>query len=68
MSLYFMNEQELDNLPQPLDTNNILEVICHPDLNENRQSNVHEYNAVTDEHLKEFVNQFEKISYKNFWI
>ena len=27
MSLYFMNEQELDNLPKPLDTNNILELV-----------------------------------------
>ncbi|MCR5261797.1 MAG: ChbG/HpnK family deacetylase [Candidatus Gastranaerophilales bacterium] len=42
----------------------VLEVICHPDKNENRPSNIKEYNAVTNENLKEYINTYNKISYK----
>ena len=47
-------------------TDETLEVICHPDLNEKRQNNVQEYNAVTDEQLKEYVGQYKKVSYADF--
>lgn len=47
------------------DTNEILEVICHPDLNEKRRSNVTEYKAVTNEKLKNYVQKYERISYKD---
>jgi len=42
----------------------VLEVICHPDKNDNRPSNVREYKAVTDGKLKEYIDNFDRISYK----
>lgn len=46
-------------------TNKILEVICHPDMNKNRKSNLTEYKAVLDESLKAYISEIEKISYKD---
>ncbi|MBQ2645620.1 ChbG/HpnK family deacetylase [bacterium] len=41
-----------------------LEIICHPDLNKERLSNYTEYKAVTNKNLQNYLNNFEKISYK----
>ena len=44
-------------------TDKILEIICHPDKDENRPSNFVEYKTVIDDELKKQI--IEKTSYKN---
>lgn len=46
--------------------NELLEVICHPDTNEKRPSNLKEYQAVTNENLKQFIQSLKTCSFKNF--
>jgi len=48
------------------DNNELLEVICHPDTNEKRPSNLKEYQAVTNENLKQFIQSLKTCSFKNF--
>lgn len=45
--------------------NKVLEVICHPDINNQRPSNLNEYKAVTDNELQKYIKTLENISYKN---
>ena len=44
----------------------ILEVICHPDTNEKRPSNVTEYKAVTSPTLAAKLGDFERMSFGEF--
>lgn len=44
----------------------ILEVICHPDTNEKRPSNVTEYKAVTSPALAAKLGDFERMSFGEF--
>lgn len=46
----------------------ILEVICHPDLNIERQSNLNEYYATVNPKMLNFLKDLKTISYKNLII
>lgn len=47
------------------DEQNILEIICHPDLCEERFSNFTEYKTVTDKNLQEKIKNHNIITYKD---
>ncbi len=44
----------------------ILEVISHPDLNEQKLANLVEYKSLCDLDMKNYIENFEKISFRNF--
>lgn len=46
--------------------NGILEIICHPDLNEQKLSNLIEYKSICDSEMKKYIENFELISFKNY--
>lgn len=61
-----MNENTIEKgIKKVQNTNELLEVICHPDLNQNRTSNLREYNAVMNNDLKTFILNKEITSFKS---
>ena len=54
----------LSGIEASKDCDCVLEVICHPDLNEERNSNRKEYSAVTDKELQEKIKEYNVITYR----
>ncbi len=44
----------------------LLQIICHPDLNQNRKSNYREYSALINHTMKNFMNKYTIVSFKKF--
>lgn len=61
-----MNENTIQKgINKVRNTKKILEVICHPDLNIERNSNLNEYYAVVNPEMLKFLKDLDTISYKN---
>ncbi|MGN0005492.1 MAG: carbohydrate deacetylase [Candidatus Gastranaerophilaceae bacterium] len=55
----------LSGIEASKDCDCVLEVICHPDLNEDRVSNRNEYFAVTDKELQDKIKEYNVITYRD---
>ena len=63
-----MNENTIIHGVQKVKNKNVLlQIICHPDLNQNRKSNFIEYSAVTSHELIDFFKNLHVSSFKKFF-